>query len=87
MKTIPIAICKDAIEANFIKNRLELAGIDSFLTNENAATLLPHHFISSESGVRVFINDVDFEEAKKIVDLHLGKKKQPLYAPSVIPKT
>jgi len=81
MKTIPIAICKDAIEANFIKNKLELACIDSFLTNENAATLLPHHFMNSESGVHVFINEEDVEEAKKIVDLHLGKKETDIVCP------
>ncbi|MBU1013235.1 MAG: DUF2007 domain-containing protein [Bacteroidetes bacterium] len=81
MKTIAIATCKDAIEANFIKNKLELAGIDSFLTNENAATLLPHLFMGSNSGVQIFINDSDIEEAKKIVDLHLGNNEIHIVCP------
>lgn len=81
MKTIAIATCKDAIEANFIKNKLELANIECFITNENTATLVPHHFMNSESGVQVFINDVDFEEAKKIIDLHMNDHEIDIACP------
>ena len=41
MKTQILITCNNAIEANLIKGRLEVEGVQSFTTSENISNLIP----------------------------------------------
>ena len=68
MKTIKLTDCKDAFEANHIKNILENEGIECILTNETTSTLLPHLMMSPGSGVQIFVDTNDLEKAIKVLE-------------------
>jgi len=55
----------NSIEAASIQNRLENAGVESFVTNENFSTLMPHFYGMLGSGVQIMIEDTSVEKAKE----------------------
>ena len=67
-----VADCFDVNEALRLKMVLGCAGIDSFIPDENAATVVPYHFIGSGRGVRLQVADADARKAQLI----LKKRKQ-----------
>ena len=67
-----VADCFDVNEALRLKMVLGCAGIDSFVPDENAATVVPYHFIGSGRGVRLQVADADARKAQLI----LKKRKQ-----------
>lgn len=68
MSIIKLTTCNNVIEANMIKNLLENEDIQCFLTNENFSTLLPINNSLLGSGIRIMINEEDFEKAKQVID-------------------
>ena len=67
-----VADCFDVNEALRLKMVLGCAGIDSFIPDENAATVVPYHFIGSGRGVRLQVADADAHKAQLILE----KRKQ-----------
>ena len=67
-----VADCFDVNEALRLKMILGCAGIESFIPDENAATVVPYHFIGSGRGVRLQVADVDARKARLILE----KRKQ-----------
>jgi hypothetical protein len=67
-----VADCFDVNEALRLKMILGCAGIESFIPDENAATVVPYHFIGSGRGVRLQVTDADARKARLI----LGKRNQ-----------
>lgn len=67
--------CADAIEANIIKGKLESEGVPCFLTNKNSATIAPHHFMVSDAGVQVFIDERDLGNANEILKSNTGSER------------
>ncbi len=62
---ITIATCPGLDQAFLVKMALGAAGIDSFIPDENSATMAPHYFFAS--GVRVQVAEEDVEAARKIL--------------------
>ncbi len=60
-----IANCVDLTEALRLQMLLGCESIESFIPDENSATLVPHYFFAS--GVRVQVAEEDVERAKRIV--------------------
>jgi hypothetical protein len=60
-----IANCRDLNEALRLQMLLGCGNIESFIPDENSATLAPHYFFAS--GVRVQVAEEDAERAKRIV--------------------
>jgi len=79
---ILLLICQEAFEANIYKTKLESESIECFLTNENSATLLPHHFLMGDAGVKIFINEVDLDRAKQVLEFDKNKGKTAIVCPS-----
>jgi len=67
-----VADCFDVNEALRLQMVLGCAGIDSFIPDENAATVVPYHFIGSGRGVRLQVADADARKAQLILE----KRKQ-----------
>ena len=67
-----VADCFDVNEALRLKLILGCAGIESVIPDENAATVVPYHFIGSGSGVRLQVTDADARKARLILE----KRKQ-----------
>ena len=63
-----VADCFDVNEALRLKMILGCAGIESFIPDENAATVVPYHFIGSGRGVRLQVADADARKARLILD-------------------
>jgi len=68
--------CDNVPEAAIIKGRLENEGISCFVTNENFTTMMPHLNGILGAGVQIIINEVDLEEATKILGLNEPVKNQ-----------
>ena len=66
MKTV--ANCLNLGEAQHFKTVLDAAGIPSFIPDEMTASIAPHHFFTSTSGVRLQVADENAEEAEKIIE-------------------
>lgn len=62
-----IARCIDINQAQCIKMVLDGNGIDSFIPDENVATVAPYLF-ATRSGVRVQVNDCDEMIARELID-------------------
>jgi len=62
-----IANCFDLNEAMHLKMVLESCGIPSFIPDETAAGIAPHHFLT-DSGVRLQVSEEREEEARKIIE-------------------
>lgn len=61
-----IANCGTLDQALRVRLALDSVGIPSFIPDESAATLAPHHF-STNSGVRVQVPDERAEEARRVL--------------------
>ena len=68
MKTVRILTCDSATEAALIQGRLENEGIQSFRTNENFATLMPHYSRILGSGVEILVSEDDAHKASVILE-------------------
>ncbi len=79
MKVVRLMTCETSFEANLIKGRLENEGVDSFLTNENFSTLMPHYNRIFSSGVQVMILEKDLEKASLILS---SDKKEEVICPA-----
>ena len=62
-----IARCNDINQALCIKMILDGNGIDSFIPDENVATVAPYLF-ATRSGVRVQVSERDEMIAKELLD-------------------
>jgi len=82
MEIIPVLTCKDAFEANIYRTKFESEGIECFLTNENSSTLLPHHFLMGDAGVKIFINENDLDRAKQILDPNRANIQKEILCPN-----
>lgn len=67
MKTQILITCNNAIEANLIKGRLEVEGVQSFTTSENISNLIPMYNNMLGGGVQVMVFEEDLECAKRII--------------------
>jgi len=65
----------NSIEATLLQHKLELEGIESFLTNENISTMLPHLQGILGHGVQVMVREEDYPKAKEILDTHQNESK------------
>ena len=45
---------------------LQCAGIDSFIPDENSATITPHYFFAG--GIRLQVADDDVDNARKVIE-------------------
>lgn len=70
--------CTDAIEANLIRTKLESEGITCFLINENFTNLMPHFHNMLGSGVIIKVTDIDYPQAKKLLDEFWPDAKTPV---------
>ena len=68
MSIICLTTCDNVIEANFIKNNLENEDIQCFLANEISSTLLPGYSGMLNAGVKIMIEDSDFEKARLLIN-------------------
>lgn len=57
----------DSVEANLVLGRLRNAGIECFLTNVKITTLMPHYSSIIGGGIRLMVNENDYERAYKII--------------------
>jgi hypothetical protein len=62
---VTVAQCSDLTHAFRLKMLLACSGIDSFIPDENSATIAPHYFFAS--GVRLQVAEKDLRRARKIV--------------------
>jgi uncharacterized protein YlaI len=81
MKTEILITCDNIIEANFIQNRLENEGINSFLTNENFSHLMPLYYNIMGSGVQVIIDAKDIIKAREIISNKLSPENKDIICP------
>lgn len=70
MSTKLLLTCNNSIEANLIKTKLDDSEIFCFLTNENFSSIMPQYFQMLGSGVRVMVNEEDFNDAVEILGLN-----------------
>jgi len=62
-----VARCNDVNQALSIKMILDGNGIDSFIPDENVATVAPYLF-ATRSGVRVQVKEGDEMRARELID-------------------
>lgn len=74
-----LTIIDNTIEAHMFKNYLENEGIECFLTNETFNTLMPGFYNMMGSGVQVFVQEEDYDKAKKLMEQYY--KKETLECP------
>lgn len=72
MKTL--LYCPDLDRAYIIKGRLESEGITAEVVNQNIATLSLTPALERE-GIRILVDDTDFERAARIVESVYGPEK------------
>ncbi|MFW5707819.1 MAG: DUF2007 domain-containing protein [Bacteroidota bacterium] len=70
MNIVRLTTCENSFEAHMIKGRLENEGIESYLTNENFSSLMPHYNRIFGSGVQVMIFEKDLPRATEILGLN-----------------
>lgn len=81
MKTDPeikaiVAFTGTPWQAGMVKSLLEDEGIKAFLNDMNRADYNPGWNLPGEGGsVRVFISSLDYERAKKVVDVYVENLK------------
>ena len=66
-----IANCLNLDEALGLKALLDSAGIPSFIPDENAASIAPHHFMT-QAGVRLQVAEEQAEEARQLIGRQQG---------------
>jgi len=68
MKTKQLIACNSTAEAHIIQGRLDLEGVESFLTNENFADLvMPSYNTMNVSGVQIIVKDTDLLKAQEVI--------------------
>ncbi len=65
----------NSIEATLLQHTLEMEGIDSFITNEQISTMLPHLYGMLGHGIQIMVKETDYEKAKKILIDKQNKSK------------
>ena len=65
---IRVANCFDVKDALRLQMRLGCAGIDSFIPDENTATLATYYVIGSSAGVRLQVAHKDVRKAQKFLE-------------------
>lgn len=70
IKIIPVKRFENSFEANLLKCKLESEGIESFLTNENLATLIPNYSNMLDMRIELMVSENDYERALNIVNDH-----------------
>lgn len=68
MKILPVKEFENSFQANLAKAKLESAGIDCFLTNENAVTLVPNKVGMFSLRIDLMVAEQDFEIASRILN-------------------
>jgi hypothetical protein len=68
MKILPVKEFENSFQANLAKAKLESAGIDCFLTNENAVTLVPNKVGMFSLRIDLMVAEHDFEIATRILN-------------------
>jgi hypothetical protein len=64
---IRVLTCDNVAEAYLVKGMLANEGVESFLTNENITTLLPHFNNMLGGGVQVMVDESDYDKARDIL--------------------
>ncbi len=67
MKTKRLLTINTLSEAHIIQGRLDVEGVESFLSNENFTSLIPMSKSLLGSGIQVFVKDTDYKKACEIV--------------------
>lgn len=80
MKTIRLITCNDSFQAHLIQGALKNEGIDSLLHNDNTSGVL-RGYISSISGVDVFVAEDRYEEALALLERNQMIGEQLKYCP------
>lgn len=68
-------------EATSIQNRLENAGIESFVTNENFSNLMPIYYGMLGSGIQIMIEDSFEVTAKEVLPDYFSIPDEPVQCP------
>lgn len=66
--------CPDLNRANIIKGHLESEGITAAVVNQNTSTISLAPALEKE-GIRILVDDTDFERAARIVESVYGPEK------------
>ncbi len=82
MKTIRLLACDNLTEAYLIKARLNNAGIECFLTNQNFTNLMPIYNNMLGSGIQVVINENDLTAARELLKDKLNPERIDLLCPN-----
>jgi hypothetical protein len=64
---VTIHTCKDVQEAEIVRGMLEAGGIQAFIPDENAASLLPSQVLDT-LGVRVMVPAEDADRARELLE-------------------
>ena len=70
-----------SLEATLIQNRLENAGIESFVTNENFSNLMPIYYGMLGSGIQIMIEDTFEVKAKEVLSDYFSIPDGPVQCP------
>ena len=82
MKTKRLLTCDNSIEAHLIQSKLDSEGIESFLTNENFASLMPMFNNMMGSGIQVMVDEVNYDRAFEIVKDKISPDNVRLVCPN-----
>lgn len=80
MRTVRLITCNDSFQARLIKGALENEGISAVLHNENTSNVL-RGYISSISGVDIFVYEADYEKAMSILEANQMIPERLIYCP------
>lgn len=69
-----VTSCSNVVEANMLKDRLELEGIESFLTNENFTTLMPQFNGIMGGGIQIMVEEKDLPKAQQLLNCSEASK-------------
>jgi hypothetical protein len=70
MRTKLLINCANTFEANLLKSKLDDEGIFCFLTNENFSTIMPYYYNMLGSGVRIMVNEDEYQTAVSVLKLN-----------------
>jgi hypothetical protein len=68
MKIIRVKRFENSFEANLYKSKLESAGIECFLTNENLTDLVPYYTNMLNMGIDLMVGEGDYDSALNIIN-------------------
>lgn len=67
MRTVRLITCDNVTEAHLIKGFLANEGINSFVSNENFSSLMPHYNNMLGSGVQIYVMESDYDKSRKLI--------------------